>query len=377
MFDYVIVGAGLAGSVFAERAANLLNKKVLIIEKRDHIGGNAYDEYNEDGILVHKYGPHIFHTNYKEVWDYISKFTEMNIYYHHVLGSIDGKYVPLPFNLNTLHKLLPEVFANKLERILIKNYGFGVKIPILKLKERGNEELKFLADFIYEKVFLNYTMKQWRMKPEELDEEVTGRVPIYISKDNRYFHDKYQGMPKYGYTKVFKKMLDNKNIHVLLNTDYKEVIDQIEFNKLVYTGPIDYFFDYKYGKLPYRSLIFEFETFDIEKFQPVGTVNYPNDYNFTRITEFKHMTGQIHNKTTILREFPKKYDGEYDIPYYPIPQKRNSDLYMKYKMEAEKLSNVIFIGRLAEYKYYNMDEIVNRVLQLFKEESKSERGIII
>ncbi|WKV08008.1 UDP-galactopyranose mutase [Thermoanaerobacterium sp. CMT5567-10] len=367
-YDYVIVGAGFAGSVFAERVANLLNKKVLIIEKRNHIGGNAYDEYNEDGILVHKYGPHIFHTNYKEVWDYISQFTEMNIYYHHVLASIDGKYVPIPFNLNTLYELFPESVRIKLEKSLIENYGYGMKVPIFQLMKTENNDLKFLADFIYNRLFLNYTTKQWGMQPDELDEEVTARVPVYISKDNRYFGDKYQGVPKHGYTKMFERMLDNKNIHILLNTDYKEIINQIRYGKLVYTGSIDYFFDYKYGKLPYRSLDFKFETLSVEKFQPVGTVNYPNDYNFTRITEFKHLTGQVHNKTTILKELPKECKNSNDTPYYPILQKRNVDLYMKYKNEAEKFNNVIFIGRLAEYKYYNMDTIVKRVLDIIRNE---------
>nr|AAR85514.1 Glf [Thermoanaerobacterium thermosaccharolyticum] len=360
-YDYVVVGAGIAGITFAENISSELNEKVLIIEKRNHIGGNCYDEYNENGILIHKYGPHIFHTNNKRVWDYLSQFTEWNIYYHKVLGSIDGKFVPIPFNLNTLHELLPESLANRLENQLIQKFGYGCKIPILKLKQSSDKDLKFLADFIYEKVFLNYTTKQWGMKPEELDPEVTGRVPVYISRDNRYFQDKYQGLPKYGYTKMFEKMLNNKNIHIILNTDYKEIINKIEYDRLIYTGPIDYFFDYKYGKLPYRSLDFKFETYQLDQYQHVEH-KYPNDYDFTRITEYKHMTGQKHEFTTIVKEYPKDYKLENDIPYYPIPQKENIVIYSKYKNEAEEQKNVIFIGRLAEYRYYNMDAVVEKVL---------------
>ncbi|ADD01948.1 UDP-galactopyranose mutase [Thermoanaerobacter italicus Ab9] len=365
-YDYVVVGAGIAGITFAENIARRLNKKVLIIEKRNHIGGNCYDEYNENGVLIHKYGPHIFHTNNKKVWDYLSQFTEWNIYYHRVLGSIDGKFVPIPFNLNTLHELLPESSANKLENHLIREFGYGSKVPVLELKHSTNKDLKFLADFIYEKVFLNYTTKQWGMRPEELDPEVTGRVPVYISCDNRYFQDRYQGIPKYGYTKMFEKMLDNKNIHLMLNTDYKEIIDEIKYDKMIYTGPIDYFFDYKHGKLPYRSLYFKFETYQLDQYQPVGTINYPNEYDFTRITEYKHMTGQNHEFTTIVKEYPKDCKSENDIPYYPIPQKENMEICNKYKNEAEKQKNILFVGRLAEYRYYNMDAVVERVLSFFE-----------
>jgi UDP-galactopyranose mutase len=366
-YDYIVVGAGIAGITFAENIANRLNKKVLLIEKRNHIGGNCYDEYNEDGILIHKYGPHIFHTNNKKVWNHLSQFTEWNIYYHKVLGSIDGKFVPIPFNLNTLHELLPRSLADRIENHLIQEFGFGNKVPILKLRQSTNKDLKFLADFIYEKVFLNYTIKQWDMKPEELDSEVTSRVPVYISRDNRYFQDNYQGLPKYGYTKMFEKMIDNKNIHIMLNTDYKEIINEINYEKMIYTGPIDYFFDYKYGKLPYRSLDFKFETYQLAQYQPVGTINYPNDYDFTRITEFKHMTEQKSEFTTIVKEYPKSYNSEDDIPYYPIPKKENIEIYNKYKNEAEKEKNVIFVGRLAEYKYYNMDAVIERILILFEE----------
>lgn len=379
MFDYVIVGAGVAGCVIAERIANFLDKKVLIIEKRAHIGGNCYDYYDENGILVHKYGPHIFHTNMENVWQYLSLFTEWYNYQHHVLGFIDGYNVPIPFNLNSLHQLLPENLAKKLEIKLIEKFGYDVKIPILELKSFNDKELKFLANFIYDKVFLNYTKKQWGMEPEDLDPSVTARVPVYISKDNRYFQNKYQGLPKNGYTKLFENMLSNENINVKLGTYFKEVMsfnyDDNKFilfgeefeGKLIYTGKIDELFNYEFGELPYRSLDFEFENLNQEYYQEVGTVNYPNDYDFTRITEFKHLTGQKINDTTIVREYPQEYVKETNIPYYPIPKKENHDIYKKYRTVADQFDDLILIGRLAEYKYYNMDELVAVALKMFKE----------
>ena len=372
-FDYLIVGSGLSGSVLAERIANELNKKVLIIDKRNHIGGNVYDYYNEYGILVHKYGPHIFHTQMKKVWDYTSRFTDWNLYYHKVLAVVDGQKIPVPFNLNSLHKVFPASYAKKLEDLLISNYGFGIKVPILKLLETKNDDLKFLADYVYKNIFLGYNLKQWGLKPEELDYSVSSRVPIYISRDDRYFQDTYQGIPKEGYTKIIEKMLSNKNIKVLLNTDYKEIIDDIKFDKLIYTGHIDYYFDYMFGHLPYRTLEFKFETINninIESsyFQEKAQINYPNDYDFTRITEFKHLTAQKSNCSTIAYEYPMAYDHkqkEID-PYYPIPKEENAILFNKYKAEADKLENVIFLGRLADYKYYNMDQTIGVALQTFE-----------
>jgi len=375
MFDFIIVGAGFAGCVLAERIANVLNKKVLIIEKRDHIGGNCNDYYNDDGILVHEYGPHIFHTNLKNVWDYMSQFTEWHNYQHHVLGHIDGKKVPIPFNLNTLHEILPETTAKNLEIKLINKFGFNTKIPILKLIKSKDEDLKLLGKIIYEKVFLNYTKKQWGCKPEELDPSVTERVPIHISKDNRYFQDHYQGIPKNGYFKIFNKMLENSNIKLMLKTDYNELIKikdrkMILFGKefkgkLIYTGKLDELFNYELGELPYISLEFKFETLNENIFQKVGTVNYPNDYDFTRITEFKHLTGQEHAKTTIIKEYPKFCDKKKDIPCYPIPKKEYNDIYQKYLEKANEINNLILAGRLAKYKYYNMDAVIKESLSLF------------
>lgn len=380
MFDYIIVGAGLAGSVIAERIANVLNKKVLVIEKRNHIGGNCYDYYDENGILVHKYGPHIFHTNSTNVWEYLSQFTEWHDYEHKVLGVVDGEKVPIPFNLNTIDELFSNDFADNLKHKLINEFGLGTKIPILKLKKAHDNDLKILADFIYNKIFLNYTKKQWGMKPEDLDPSVTARVPIFVSYNNCYFQDRFQGIPKEGYHAMFKRMLDNPNIKLKLKTDFKDIIkiknDNIHVMNtkfkgfLVFTGSIDELFDYKFGKLPYRTLTFKFKNIKQEFYQEVGTVNYPNDFNFTRITEFKHITGQKNPKTTIVKEYSKFHDYMQDIPYYPIPKIEHDKMYEKYVEGAKDINNLIFVGRLAEFKYLNMDTVVKRALKTFEERIK-------
>lgn len=362
MFDWLIVGAGFAGATLAERIATQLYKKVLVVEKRDHVGGNAYDEYEEHGVLVHRYGPHIFHTNLKHVWDYLSRFTRWRPYYHRVLAVVDGQKVPVPFNLNSLYALFPPGQAARLEAALIDEYGFGARVPILKLRESEKKDLRLLADYIYEKIFYGYTLKQWGLKPEELDPSVTGRVPVYVSRDDRYFRDRYQAMPEPGYSQLFRRMLAHPNIKVLLNTDYREIESEVKFSRMVYTGPIDAFFDYVHGKLPYRSLWFEFATLDREWFQDVGTVNYPNEFDFTRITEFKHLTGQVLPRTAVVYEYPTD-EGE---PYYPVPSDETQELYSRYESEAKKLKDVYFVGRLAEYRYYNMDEAVARALELFQ-----------
>jgi len=382
LFDYVVVGAGLSGGVMAERISNVLNRNVLVIEKRSHIGGNTYDRYDKNGIFIHQYGPHIFHTKIKEVWDYLSQFTEWREYYHHVLGSIDGKRVPIPFNLNTLEQLLPAHLAGELEKKLVQHFGYGSKVPILKLREVEDPDLKWLADFVYERVFVNYTIKQWGMKPEELDPAVTGRVPVFISRDDRYFSDPYQGLPKHGYTRMFEKLFNSPKIKLMLNTDYREVLhlawDQRTFSlfgqpfrgTVIYTGAIDELFEYKYGQLPYRSLRFEFETVHQERYQETGTVNYPNEYNFTRITEFKHLTGQHHKDSVIVREYPQPYERDVpgrDIPYYPVPHPDHQELFKKYWREAQNIPQLILVGRLAEYKYYDMDACVAKALKVFEQ----------
>jgi len=358
MFDFLIVGAGFAGCVLAERIASQLGKRVLIVEKRDHIGGNCYDFYNEQGVLVHKYGPHYFRTNNKNVFDYLSQFTEWHYHQYHILAFVDGQLLPLPINLDTVNR----IYGLNLSSFELEEFFMKVRRPIKKIKTSEDIVVSRVGMELYEKFFKNYTKKQWGLDPSELDASVCARIPVRTNRDGRYFNDKYQAMPKHGYREMFKRLISHPNIHLMLKTDYKEVQHILPFNQMIYTGPIDEFFNYKFGRLSYRSLQFEFETFDQEWFQPVSQVNYPNDYDFTRIVEIKHATGQSHPKTTIVREYPS---GEGD-PYYPIPTETNRRLYERYKRETKKLKNIYFIGRLAHYKYYNMDEVVALALELFE-----------
>lgn len=369
MYDWLIVGAGFTGATIAERIATQLGQKVLLVDKRNHIGGNAYDYRNEHGILTHQYGPHIFHTNAKRVWDYLSQFTEWRPYYHHVLAYVDGRPVPVPFNLNSLYAVFPEGHARKLEEALLRNYRYGEKVPILKMKEHGDADLQFLADYIYRNVFHNYTTKMWELKPEELDPAVTARVPVYISRDDRYFQDTFQALPRFGYTAMFQRMLTHPNIHMLLNVDYRDAMQEMKYKRIIFTGPIDVFFDQVHGALPYRSLRFEFDTLMQEQFQEVGTVNYPNEYDFTRITEQKILTGDSSALTTLCKEYPQAFIAGVNDPYYPIPRQENQALYKLYRGEADKLKgHAVFAGRLADYIYYNMDQVVARALKVFETE---------
>jgi UDP-galactopyranose mutase len=370
-FDYVIVGAGISGCVCAEQLAQQESKQILIIEKRNHIAGNCYDFRDENNILIHKYGPHIFHTNNNNVWKYLSNFTDWELYQHRVLGLIDGMNVPIPFNLNSIHKCFSANLANKIETELLEKFEYGEKIPILKLRQENSPLLKMLADYIYEKVFLGYTIKQWGMEPEELAWSVTSRIPVFISNDDRYFQDKYQGIPKLGYTKLVENLIDRPNIHLLLNTDFNKIKDELEYERLIYTGMIDEFFEYEFGKLPYRSLRFDFEKFDLPNeqryFQPVSQMNYPSNYDYTRITEFSHFfkNKNFYNKTVIAKEYPMPYTHcPNEIPYYPIPQKQNSKIYDKYVALTKGTEYIIFLGRLADYSYYNMDQAIARALKV-------------
>lgn len=358
MFDYLIVGAGFAGSVLAERLASQAGKKVLILDKRNHIGGNAYDYYNADGILIHKYGPHIFHTNSKDVFEYLSAFTEWRPYEHRVLASVDGQLVPIPINLNTINQL----YGLNLNSSQVENF-FASRAEVVK-QVRTSEDVVVskVGRELYEKFFRGYTRKQWDLDPSELDASVTARVPTRTNKDDRYFTDTYQAMPLHGYSVMFQNMLSHPNIKVMLNTDYKEVIDMIPYKHLIYTGPIDAYFDYCFGKLPYRSLEFKFETVNKEYFQPTGTVNYPNEQLYTRITDFKYLTGQNHPQTAIVYEYPRA-EGD---PYYPVPRPENAEVYKKYQQLAATMTNTYFVGRLATYKYYNMDQVVAQALTTFK-----------
>ena len=358
MFDYVIVGAGFAGSVMAERLASQENKKILIIDKRNHIAGNAYDYYNHDGIMVHKYGPHIFHTNSKDVFEYLGQFTEWRPYEHRVLGSVDGQLVPIPINLTTINSL----YGLNLSSDQVEDFFASKAEPKEQIKTSEDVVVAKVGRELYQKFFRNYTRKQWDLDPSELDASVTARVPTRTNKDDRYFTDTYQAMPLHGYTAMFQAMLNHPNIKIMLNTDYREIIDSIEYGAMIYTGPVDAYFDYQFGKLPYRSINFKFETHDKETYQPTGTVNYPNEHLYTRITEFKYLTGQTHAKTSLVYEYSTA-DGD---PYYPIPRPENAALYKQYQALADATPNVYFTGRLATYKYYNMDQVVAQSLTLFK-----------
>jgi UDP-galactopyranose mutase len=350
----------------AERLAREENQSVLVIDKRPHIAGNAYDHYNEDGLLVHRYGPHIFHTNSTAIYDYLSRFTAWRPYQHRVLASVDGMLVPMPINIDTVNRL----------------YNLSLDGPGLEAffdsRREHREPITTSEDVIvsrigtelYQKFFRNYTRKQWGLDPSELDASVTSRVPIRTNRDDRYFADVYQVMPKHGYTRMFERMLDHPNIRWMLNTDWRDIRGDLSYGNLVYTGPIDEYFDHRFGKLPYRSLRFEHVTHDVEQLQPAPVINHPNDYAFTRVTEFKWLTGQVHRKTAVVYEYPVA-DGD---PYYPIPRPENTALYKRYQAEAHALRNVWFAGRLATYRYYNMDQVVGQALAVFERIRKGESG---
>src|SRR4051812_23685350 len=345
--DFVVVGAGFAGSVVAERLATCLDAKVLVVDKRNHIGGNAYDHYDDHGILIHKYGPHIFHTSSREVFAYLSQFTDWRSYQHRVMASVDGQLVPIPINLDTINRLEN---ANMSSNELVRYFAsVAEKVPNLRTSE--DVIVSKVGRQLYEKFFKNYTRKQWGLDPSELDATVTARIPVRTNRDNRYFTDAYQAMPRFGFTRMFERMLDHPNIRILLNADYKEIMRYFRSSQLVYTGPVDAYFDYCHGRLPYRSLKFKLETHNTPVFQPAPVVNYPNDFDYTRVTEFKYLTGQEHPKTTVVYEFPQD-EGD---PYYPVPRPQNAVMYRKYEELAQRATGVHFVGRLATYRYYNMD----------------------
>jgi UDP-galactopyranose mutase len=366
-YEWLIVGAGFSGVTLAERIATELGQKVLVVDRRNHVGGNAYDEPGENGILVHKYGPHIFHTNSEKVWAYLGRFTEWRPYHHHVLGVVDGKQVPIPFNLNSIYALFPKHMADALSGALIESFGYGKKVPILKLREEKEGYLKFIGDYIYTKVFNGYTRKQWGLAPEELDPSVTARVPINISRDDFYFQDIYQAVPMAGYTVMFKRMLKNNLIDVSLRTNWSDVKGFVRANRVIFTGPIDEYFDYAFGVLPYRSLRFDVRNHDVEYFQAVGTVNYPNEFDFTRITEQKHLTGQKARNTITITEYPEVHEWGRNEPFYPIPMPQTAGMLRPYQAEARRLEGKVwFAGRLGDYAYYNMDQACARALMLFE-----------
>jgi UDP-galactopyranose mutase len=357
-FDYLVVGAGFAGSVVAERLASQLGKRVLIIDKRPHIGGNTYDFYNEDGVLVHRYGPHIFHTSSQKVVDYLSCFTDWRPYEHRVLAQVDGKLLPIPINLDTINGL----YGLNLDSAGMEKFLAECAEPRTEIRTSEDIVVSRVGRGLYEKFFRNYTRKQWGLDPSELDSCVAGRIPVRFDRDDRYFSDSFQAMPIEGFTRLFERMLAHPNISVALSTNYHEVMSTYPSAKVVYTGPIDEFFDYRFGPLPYRSLRFEHQTHDTEQFQPAAVVNYPNEHDYTRITEFKHLTGQKHEKTSIVYEYPTDY-GE---PYYPIPRPENAALYERYRVLASATTGVYFCGRLANYRYFNMDQVVAQALHMYR-----------
>lgn len=367
-WDWLIVGAGFTGAVLAERIASQLDQSVLIIDRRGHIAGNAYDS-PENGLLVHRYGPHIFHTNSQRVWTYLSRFTTWRPYFHHVLGMVDGRQVPIPFNLNSILALFPPRMADRLCEMLVDRFGFGQKVPILKLRSEADSELRFLADYVYANVFEGYTLKQWGMRPEELSPSVTARVPVFVSRDDRYFQDRYQAMPRDGYTALFKRLLDHPRISVELNTEYKDAASAVQHDRTVFTGPIDEFFDFAEGPLPYRSIRFERRREPPTYGLPVGTVNYPNEFDFTRISDQRHLSGRPDADPLLITEYPEPYAAGVNEPYYPIPSTATTAILNRYLSAAASLEGrVFFAGRLGDYAYYNMDQACARALAMFEKQ---------
>lgn len=359
MYDFLIVGAGFAGAVLAERLTHRSDKRVLVVDKRNHIGGNAYDYFDESKILVHKYGPHIFHTNSSQVFNYLSQFTKWRFYEHRTVAKIGDQLLPVPINLTTVNKLYNFNFDSK----ALREYLDSVKEDRVEIKNSEDAVVSQVGWDLYEKIFRGYTKKQWGLDPSQLDKSVVRRIPTRTNTDDRYFTDKYQFMPLKGYTYLINNMLKHPNIDILLNTTFEDIKDTIRYKSIIYTGRVDEYFKFCYGELPYRSLKFKRETINTDKFQPTGIVTYPNDHPYTRITEYKHLTGQkVDNKTSISYEFPC-WEGE---PFYPVSNAKNARLYSKYRTLLKKLKNVHFVGRLATYRYYNMDQVVAQALTLYK-----------
>jgi UDP-galactopyranose mutase len=358
VFDWVVVGAGFAGSIIAERLASQRDEKVLVIDRRPHIGGNAYDRYDEAGVLIHQYGPHIFHTNSKAVFDHLSQFTEWRPYQHRVLAEVDGMQVPIPINLNTVNRL----YGLSLTSAELEGWLAARAESVEEIRTAEDVVLSTVGRELYEKFFRGYTKKQWGVEPSQLDKSVTARVPTRTDTDDRYFGDKYQFMPAAGYTRMFERILDHPNIEMMLDTDYRDMKRTIRYRQVIFTGPIDEFFGYRYGKLPYRSLSFKHVTLNKRWHQSVAVVNYPQTNDYTRVTEYKHLTGQRHSKTSITYEYPSD-EGD---PYYPVPRPENAELFKRYEALALTTKGLWFVGRLATYRYYNMDQVVGQALASFR-----------
>jgi len=358
MFDWLVVGAGFAGSVLAERLASQRGERVLLIDRRPHVGGNAYDRQNEAGLLIHQYGPHIFHTNAKSVFDYLSQFTAWRRYEHRVLAHVDGKLLPIPINLDTINQL----YGLSLTSEQLEGWFAERAETVDEIRTSEDVVVAKVGRELYQKFFQGYTRKQWGIDPSQLDKSVTARVPTRTNRDDRYFADDFQFMPAAGFTRMFERMLSHPKIKIMLQTDYREIRDEIRYSRVIFTGPIDEYFEYRFGKLPYRSLSFEHVTLDKQWHQPVAVVNYPQTESYTRVTEYKHLTGQEHPKTSLTYEYP----SDHGDPYYPVPRPENQKLYKAYERLALAQSNVWFVGRLATYRYYNMDQVVGQALATFR-----------
>ncbi len=357
MYDWLVVGAGFAGAVLAERLASERGERVLVIDRRPHVAGNAFDHLDAAGVLVHRYGPHIFHTNSDAVFAHLSRFTGWRPYEHRVLGEVDGMRVPIPINLDTINTL----YGLSLTSDELEDWFAARAEPVAEIRTSEDVVVSRIGRELYEKFFQGYTRKQWALDPSELDRAVTARVPVRSNRDDRYFTDTHQAMPAEGYTAMFERMLDHPNITVRTSTDYADVLGRVSFRRLVWTGPVDEFFGHRFGRLPYRSLRFRHETLAQERFQPVGTVNFPQTEEFTRVSEYKHLTGQVHPQTSVTYEYPTA-DGD---PYYPIPRPENQALYKRYEALADATPDTWFVGRLATYRYLNMDQVVGQSLATF------------
>jgi UDP-galactopyranose mutase len=373
--QWLIVGAGLTGATLAERIATVRGDDVLVVDRRDHVAGNAYDYTNDDGIRVHKYGPHIFHTNSDRVWRYVNKFSGWRPYEHKVKAVLDGTELVVPFNFNSIEMVFPPGRASRYIEQLTRLVPRGQSIPVLTLMETDNADLRSLAAFVYENVFKNYTRKQWGLRPEELSPSVTARVPIRASRDDRYFQDSFQGIPAHGYTAMVSRMLDHPRIRVSLDTKYEDVAGDFPTSRTIYSGAIDEFFSRRLGALPYRSLNFRFETLNLEQRQSVAQLNFPNTQDYTRITEFKHLTGQSSSKTTVAYEFPTNYVPGENEPYYPIPRDETKALYARYRTLADATDGITFCGRLGNYRYYNMDQAIGAALVAFEKQIKNKEPV--
>jgi UDP-galactopyranose mutase len=358
MYDWLIVGAGFAGSVLAERLASQRDQTVLLIDRRPHIGGNAYDRIDEAGLLVHVHGPHVFHTNARAVFDYLSAFTAWRAYEHRVLAEVDELLLPLPINVTTINRL----YRLSLKADELADYLATHGEPIASPANFEDELLVRFGRDIYEKFFCGYTRKQWGLDPAQLDRSLAARIPLRLSDDDRYFTDAIQCMPAKGFTRLFENMLRHRNITVMTSTSFQSIRASVGYRRLIYTGPIDEYFGFSLGRLPYRSLRFEHLTLDRPSFQPAAVVNYPQSARYTRITEHKKLTGQSHRKTTVTYEYPTD-TGE---AYYPIPRPENAALFKRYQALARRQDNVWFVGRLATYQYLNMDQAVGQALATFR-----------